>query len=461
MSSNPSIDKLIPVEQLSFLYKQSLIALFATLAVLLYVYLWLQDLEDQTSVLLWVSSIIFCNIYLAIWLYFVHRGHSTTGINTQKANNLISIYQIQAVLHGTAWGLLPFILTEQNSPDMGFFAYLILGGMAAGAISTTAVIFRLYLSYTLPLTVPIIFTQLFFYEQLTIFNPNTLELYIVFIISLIVLAHSYYKSSLRSISLLIKNKQLLSDITSAYEETKVASKAKSDFLANMSHELRTPLTAIIGYSEIINEDVSAKQYDSLSGDIKKVIKSGEHLLSLINNILDLSKIESGKMDIYIENINIEALLQELKSTTGSIIKNNNNNLNISFRSDTTNIKSDSTKLYQVLLNIISNAAKFTTDGEINIKVTSNLENIKMIISDTGIGMNKEQLSKLTQPFMQGDISTTKKYGGTGLGMNLTKNLTDILKIKLSVSSFPNKGTSFELIIPIDYPSLQNKKKEPS
>jgi len=113
---------------------------------------------------------------------------------------------------------------------------------------------------------------------------------------------------------------------------------------------------------------------------------------------------------------------------------------------------------RIVFNGICNAAKFTTDGEIKINVSRDLENIKMIISDTGIGMNKEQLSKLTQPFMQGDISTTKKYGGTGLGMNLAKNLTDILKIKLTVSSFPNKGTSFKLIIPIDYQSLQNKKR---
>jgi len=454
MSNNSNLNKLVPVEQLSFLYKQSITALFATLAVLLYVYLWLQDLANQSSILLWVSSILICNIYLIIWLYFVHRSRTTTSISTQKANNFINIYQVQAVLHGTSWGALPFILIGQNSSEMGFFAYLVLGGMAAGAISTTAVIFRIYLSYMLPLTMPIIFTQLFFYDKLSIFNPNTLELYIIFIVSLMVLAHSYYKSSLRSISLVIKNKQLLSDITYAYEETKIASKAKSDFLANMSHELRTPLTAIIGYSEIINEDISVKHYDSLSDDINKVIKSGEHLLSLINNILDLSKIESGKMDVYIENINIETLLEELKSTTESLVRNNNNALTISNISNTSNIKSDSTKLYQILLNIISNAAKFTSDGKIEIKVTSEPQNIKMIISDTGIGMNEEQLSKLTQPFMQGDISTTKKYGGTGLGMNLTKNLTDILKIKLKVHSVPNQGTSFELIIPVDYNSPQ-------
>lgn len=450
MPNNSSLNKLIPVEQLSFLYKQSITALFATLAVLLYVYLWLQDLNEQSSVLLWVSSILICNIYLVIWLYFVHRSRTTTSVSTKKANDFISIYQIQAILHGTAWGALPFILIEQNSSEMGFFAYLILGGMAAGAISTTAVIFRIYLSYMLPLTVPIIFTQLFFYNELSIFNPNTLELYIIFIISLIALAHSYYRSNLRSITLIIKNKQLLSDITDAYEETKFASKAKSDFLANMSHELRTPLNAITGYSEIIREDVADKQYDSIPDDINKVIKSGEHLLSLINNILDLSKIESGKMDVYIEDVNIKYLLEEIKSTTGNLVKKNNNILNINIKEDIASVKSDITKLYQILLNIISNAAKFTTQGEIEITVTNNPHNLKITISDTGIGMNEEQLSKLTTPFMQGDLSTTKKYGGTGLGMNLTKHLTDILNIKLTVSSFPNQGTSFELVIPRDY-----------
>ena len=445
-----SLDHQLPVEQLALLHKQSIISIFATLAVLFYIFIWIQELVPATTLSLWISSIIACNAYLAILLYLVHRAKIAATINRHSANRFIFMYQIQAVLHGSAWSILPFLLIGQQSAEINFFSYLILGGMAAGAIVTTAIVFRIYLSFILPMLAPIIAAQLFFTDQYLLFTANTIEIFIIFVVSLIFLAHAYYKNNCRSIALLLKNKNLLQDVTNALKKTEAASKAKSEFLANISHELRTPLNAIIGYSEIIEEDSGNREYNSVSDDVKKINKAGKHLLSLINDLLDLSKIEAGKMNVYIEDIDADKFLHEIKASTENLIHKNNNTLTLTIEQNIDTIKSDQTKLRQILLNILSNSAKFTQDGEIKINVASDANNLNIVISDTGIGMTKKQLSELTIPFMQGDISTTRKYGGTGLGMSLTKRLTDLLNIDLIINSQLKQGTSVELVIPRHY-----------
>ncbi len=456
--SNNKIDyeKQVPIEQLSLLYKQSFTAFAATIAVLLYVLFWIQDLVDVFHLSLWVAAILALNVYLLIWIYFVHQASVKNKIDSAKAKRFILIYQIQAVLHGSSWGALPFLLIELTSPEMKFFAYVVLCGMAAGAIGTTAMIYRIYLSFILSMMLPVILSQLFFAETASLFNLNTLQLLIIFVVSVIVLAHTHYNSILRSITLMVENKSLLKDATEAYEHSEAASIAKSSFLANMSHELRTPLNVIIGYSEIIYDNAKDVHLELIPNDASKITKAGKHLLSLINNVLDLSKIESGKTDVYIEDINMYLLLNEIKSTTENLIAKNKNNLIFELPEDIGTIKSDGTKLRQILINIIGNAAKFTEHGEVAIKISAASENIKLSISDTGIGMNEEQLKKLTLPFMQADISTTRKYGGTGLGMSLTEHLAELLGIEIKIKSIPGKGTRFDLTIPFIYKPLENQ-----
>lgn len=454
--------KQLPVEQLLLLYKQSFAAFFATMAVLVYILFWLHKLVDTTALTLWIAGVITMNIYLLTWIYYVRDASKANSIDRKKAMRFIHVYQLQAVLHGSCWGYLPFLLIELTAPDMKFFAYIVLCGMASGAIGTTAMIYRVYLSFMLPMMLPIIIAQSFFYETYSLFSLTTLELLIIFVISIMVLAHTYFESIQRSISLLVKNRQLLRDTTNAYNQAEAASKAKSSFLANMSHELRTPLNVIIGYSEIIKDNAEDNLIDSIPEDAEKITKAGHHLLSLINDVLDLSKIESGKMEVYIENINMHILLHDIKSTTERLITKNKNHLIFDVPENIPVIKTDDTKLRQILLNIIGNAAKFTDHGEITIKVEALESYIKLTIADTGIGMTKEQLRKLTLPFTQADISTTKKYGGTGLGMSLTEHLAEILGIKIEVSSEPDKGTQFSLSIPLTYTSnlIGEKEEQP-
>lgn len=444
------LEKQVPLEQLALLHKQAMPAFIATIAVLLYILYWIHDIVNENTLSLWVSAIAALNIYLLIWIYLVK--HAT--LTTEKAKRFIFVYQIQSILHGSSWGFLPFLLIELTSPEMKFFAYIILCGMAAGAIATTAVIYHIYLSFMLPMMLPVIMIQLFNSDHIELFSQNTLAMLVIFVISLLVLAHAHYGSILRSIHLVIENKKLLNSVTEAYKKAEAASQAKSSFLANMSHELRTPLNAVIGYSEIIYDNVKDNDFKSIPKDAEKITQAGQHLLSLINTVLDLSKIESGKMDVYIEDININYLLDEIKATTDALISKNNNTFVFNVPEDLELVKSDNTKLRQILLNIIGNAAKFTTDGEVKIEIISYPDNLKLSISDTGIGMTQSQLDNLTTPFTQADISTTRKYGGTGLGMALTQHLTELLGINFIVTSSPDKGSCFELTIPLVFQPKQ-------
>lgn len=376
---------------------------------MLYILYWIHDSVDSYFLSLWVSAVVVLNIYLLIWIYFVHRATIKSRIDTKKAKRFIFIYQLQSILHGSSWGLLPFLLIELSTPEMKFFAYIILCGMAAGAIGITAMIYHIYLSFMLPMMLPAILTQLFLQDDFSLFSQNTLGVLIIFVVSVIVLAHSHYKSIKRSIVLMVQNKQLLNDIIEAFYKTAAASQEKSNFLTNMSHELRTPLNAVIGYSEIIYDSVQGNDFKTIPNDAKKITKAGQHLLSLIDNVLDFSKIESGKKDVYIEDINIYHLLNEIKDTTEALISKNKNTLNFDVPENLCIIKTDSTKLRQILFNIIGNAAKFTKDGEITISAVLEPEKLKISIVDTGIGMAAEQLNDLTTPFTQADISTTRKY----------------------------------------------------
>lgn len=450
LNTKTELEQQLPIEQLTLLRKQSVAAFAATIAVLCYIIYWVHDLVSGSSLYLWASAVVFLNIYLLVWLFSVSKAEGNKSIDTQKAKRFILIYQIQSIMHGAAWGWLPFILVDITTPEMKFFAYIVLCGMAAGAIGTTGMIYRIYLSFMLPMMLPVILSQAFLYDTFNLFSINTLELLVIFVISLVILAHTHYDSVRRSIALMVENKKLLKNTTDSFEKAEAANKAKSSFLANMSHELRTPLNAVIGYSEIIYENAKENDFKSIPKDAEKITQAGNNLLSLVNNVLDLSKIESGKMDVFIEDINLFHLLNEIKATTESLAHKNENRIIFNIDEDIEILKSDRIKLSQILINIIGNAAKFTSKGEIKVTVSLYPDHFELSVSDTGIGMTSKQLEELFTPFVQADSSTTRKYGGTGLGMSLTKHLTDILGIDVEVSSVPNKGTIFKLNIPLVY-----------
>ena len=233
------------------------------------------------------------------------------------------------------------------------------------------------------------------------------------------------------------------------EQAQNASKAKSDFLANMSHELRTPLNAIIGYSEMLMEEAEDDGLDTYSDDLSKINSSGEHLLTLINDILDLSKIEAGKMELHIEEFEFEKHLSQIEATAKPLVEKNGNKFVIEKPDNIKKLTNDQTKLRQILFNMLSNAAKFTKKGTVTLAITESGDDIKFAVIDTGIGMNEEQLDKVFEEFTQAESSTSKDYGGTGLGLPISKMMTEMMGGRMDVESEAGKGTTFSITIPIE------------
>lgn len=245
--------------------------------------------------------------------------------------------------------------------------------------------------------------------------------------------------------------QLVSSMEAAEEaraKAEEANKSKSEFLANMSHELRTPLNAIIGYSEMLEEDAEDIGQDDFIPDLQKISGSAKHLLELINAVLDLSKVEAGRMELYLESFAIAPLVKTIAATLQPIADKQHNIISVHYPEDIGNLYADQTKVRQSLYNLLSNACKFTEQGEISLSVIEDAgEEIVFSIKDTGIGMTSEQLDKVFNAFTQADASTTRKYGGTGLGLTITKQFIEIMGGHISVTSQYGYGTEFTVHLP--------------
>ena len=241
------------------------------------------------------------------------------------------------------------------------------------------------------------------------------------------------------------------DLSAARDQALQANRAKSAFLANMSHELRTPLNAIIGYSEMLEEEVEDAGQPGIVPDLRKIQGAGRQLLSLINDILDISKIEAGKMDIYAESFSVSALVAEVGETIRPISEQNGNTLSILCEEGIGMMESDVTKVRQVLLNLLSNASKFTHKGHVSLNVRreqrKEIPTIRFEVIDSGIGMSSEQQKNLFQYFSQADASTTRKYGGTGLGLAISRRFCRMLGGDISVRSTPGEGSTFTVHLP--------------
>ncbi len=269
--------------------------------------------------------------------------------------------------------------------------------------------------------------------------------------------------------------QRVAEYTEDLHEAKVAAEAanrsKSAFLANMSHELRTPLNAIINYSEMLQEDAQDSGSEDFLPDLEKIQTAGKHLLDMISDILDISKIEAGHVTLYLENFDVATMIEEVMTTAQPLVEKKGNALALKTKGELGTMYADQPKVRQILLNLLSNAAKFTEKGVITIGVeriqtkrkkstkqkknndellpgsTYNYPLLIFRVSDTGIGMTDEQLEQIFKPFTQADASTTRKYGGTGLGLTISQRLCQILGGEISVESQDGKGSTFTVRLP--------------
>ena len=243
------------------------------------------------------------------------------------------------------------------------------------------------------------------------------------------------------------------ELQKAKESAEAASRSKSTFLANMSHELRTPLNAIIGYAEMLQEEAEDAGLDTYVADLKKVHGAGKHLLGLINDILDLSKIEAGKMDLFLETFDVREMIDGVVSTIAPLVEKNGNTLAVEVPEGIGTMHGDLTKVRQALFNLLSNASKFTENGTITLAaqrgVVDGVDWLDYRVTDSGIGMTEEQVKRLFQPFTQADASTTRKYGGTGLGLTITQRFCQMLGGDVVVESETGKGSTFTIHLPAE------------
>ena len=250
-------------------------------------------------------------------------------------------------------------------------------------------------------------------------------------------------------------REAMAKVREASRRADAANQAKSGFMANMSHELRTPMNAIIGYSEMLLEDIADEPempVEQLRPDLAKIQLAGKHLLTLINDVLDISKIESGRMAVYWEDVALEEILHDVEVTMAPLMAKNGNTLHCHFELQSELIRTDVTRFRQILLNLLSNAAKFTRKGDVHLSVSEQAAGGRAYlvaqVRDNGIGMSEEQLGRVFDAFVQADLSTTKQYGGSGLGLTISRKFAELLGGAITAESQPGKGSIFELKLPL-------------
>ena len=245
--------------------------------------------------------------------------------------------------------------------------------------------------------------------------------------------------------------QIESELEEARDAAETANRAKSTFLATMSHELRTPLNAILGYSEMVREQAEDDGLVDYAQDLSRIQEAGSHLLSLISNILDLSKIEAGRIELQYETVELDAFIADLVTMVRPEMAVNHNNLLLERVGTLGSIQIDLTRLRQILLNVLQNAAKFTLRGDIHVRVERDDDANRMwfTVKDTGIGMTPQQMQRLFQPFVQADSSTTRRFGGSGLGLTIARQLCRLMGGDITVESEMSVGTTFSIYVPLN------------
>ena len=434
------------IEQVRQLHKQSINAFAATMAVLFYVAYRIKGEMADSLLWGWVGIIVLINLYLLVWIYRLSRS----GLNRNNARAYMYSYQLEAILHGGAWGMLPFLLVGANEPLHQLFAYYVLCGMAAGAIATTAMIYRIYLSFMLSMMLPSIAWQMA-ELGLQIFDMGAIGLLIIFVVAMLFLSHAHYDSVIKTIRLIQQNDELVDGLRSEAQRSEAANRSKTEFLSNTSHELRTPLNAIMGFSSLLMKFHKPELPDKAREYVGSIHQAGNHLSELINQVLDLAKIETDKVKAESRPVDLKALLGDcielmrplavehevtLKDVTDDCLDNDAGIY----------VMADPLRLRQVVINLISNAVKYNQPwGEVAIHCAVTDGQVRVEVEDTGLGIPAEFQPEIFTPFTRAHQHLNVE--GTGIGLAVTRKNLELMGSDIQLHSSVGTGSRFWFSLP--------------
>ena len=367
----------------------------------------------------------------------------------------LALLSVQNLIFAILWGAYhygggssPFLMWLLIVPLLAFFylgstPFTRLAVLAEIGLSMLA-FYSAYLSGGFPVHIPL--------ENLATMGILSAVLASAYVFMMAIYYANIIDSQSGLLQEITRHRETMEALTTAKEEAEAANGAKSEFLAKMSHELRTPLNAVIGYSEIMLEDAEIDGRGEQIADLQKISAAGKHLLSMVNDILDISKIEAGKMDIYLERMSIDRFIDEIEFTGRPMVVKNSNHFVVEREKDLGTVDADATKLRQAVLNLLSNAAKFTTNGRVTLSVERETREdgkdwILFRVTDTGVGISDEGQKKLFSNFQQANAAIAAKFGGTGLGLSLSQNLCKLMKGEITVTSKQGEGSTFTVNLP--------------
>ncbi len=440
----PELDLLVGRKQLELSYRRLPLALTLSITAPL-VFVWLmRGLFTDRSLAAWLGAVWLSTLIRGLLWYFWSRRDSAAADDRHWSYGFWAVTTVAAL----AWSAGAVSLLDGADSRVALMLAIMMFAVTAFGSSSLAAHLPSASTFIVVILLPLALGMLARTDPVVRISGLAMIVGTAALIAVEVRAH-------REVAALIRTDLRLSaavaEAVHARAAAEEANLAKSAFVANMSHELRTPLNAILGYSEMLSEDARAQGASETAADLDRVTAAGRHLLALVTDVLDLSKIEAGRMDLHVETVDVAALVRHVVDTSGTLARAGGNDLSVDGLETLGTIRSDAVKLQQVLLNLVGNACKFTSQGRVHVGCRRErgeaTDWVVIDITDTGIGMTPEQLTRLFGQFMQADSSTTRRFGGTGLGLAISQKLCVMLGGTIAVKSEFGAGSAFTVRVP--------------